>query len=108
VLDKLFQKLSEEERLLLQVRYFGKIRRAKNGERECFSEITKSLKQEVVEKFRWSERSYYRKQNRLLKKLIAEFNRIGLNKESFEKEWLHYEFLRAVYRFLEKKKGGNS
>ncbi len=103
-LESLFQTLSEEEILLLQLRYFGKIRRAKNGEKESFSDVTRSLKQEVVEKLRWSERSYYRKQNRLLRKLIAEFNRIGLNKESFEKEWLHYEFLRAVYRFLEKKK----
>ena len=103
-LDKLFQKLSEEERLLLQLRYFGKIRRAKNGEKESFSEVTKSLKQEFVEELKWSERSYYRKQNRLLKKLVAEFNRIGLNKESFENEWLDYEFVRAVYRFLERKK----
>jgi hypothetical protein len=102
-LDKIFQNLTDEEKLLLQLRYFGKIRRAKNGEKENFSEVTKALKQEFVESLKWSERSYYRKQNRLLKKLVAEFNRVGLNKESFENEWLDYEFLRAVYRFLERK-----
>jgi hypothetical protein len=105
-LDKIFQNLTDEEKLLLQLRYFGKIRRAKNGEKESFSEVTKALKQEFVENLKWSERSYYRKQNRLLKKLIAEFNRVGLNKESFENEWLDYEFLRAVYRFLERKAKG--
>ena len=103
ILDGVFVRLSEEERLLLQLRYFGKIRRAKKGEQESFTEVTKALKDEVVQDFKWSERSYYRKQNRLLKKLIAEFNRVGLNKESFENEWLGYEFLRAVYRFLGRK-----
>lgn len=103
-LDKVFECLTEEEKLLLQLRYFGKIRRMKNGEKENFSDVTKQLKQEVVENLHWSERSYYRKQNRLLKKLIAGFNRVGLTKESFENEWLEYEFLKVSYRFLERKK----
>ena len=103
LLDKIIARLSDEEKLLLQLRYFGKIRRAKSGEKESFVEVTRALKDELVEKFKWSERSYYRKQNRLLKKLVAEFNRVGLTKESFENEWLQYEFLYAVYRFIRRR-----
>lgn len=93
-LDEVFDKLSEEEYLLLSIRYFGKISRAKN-ERAC-----REGAKELLEKYHWSERSYYRKQGRVLKKMIAEVNRIGINKEVFEKEYLQFEFFKAVYRFL--------
>ena len=93
-LDQVFDKLSEEEYLLLSIRYFGKISRAKNERSRMESA------KELLEKYHWSERSYYRKQNRVLKKMVAEINRIGINKEVFEKEYLEFEFLRAVYRFL--------
>ena len=93
-LDQVFNRLTEEEYLLLSIRYFGKISRAKNERAKI------DTAKELLEKYQWSERSYYRKQNRVLKKMIAEVNRIGINKEVFEKEYLQFEFLRAVYRFL--------
>ena len=104
-LDKLFAELSEEERLLLEIRYFGKIRKAKEegrqGKREDFAEAKEAEeKRAAIARMNWSERSYYRKQNRLLKKIVSAFNRLGLTKEVLEKEYLQYEFLRAVYRFL--------
>ncbi|MBR2341828.1 MAG: hypothetical protein IKA72_05420 [Clostridia bacterium] len=97
-LDCLFDKLSEEEYLLLSIRYFGKISRAKN------ENVKADGAKELIEKYHWSERSYYRKQARVLKKMIAEINRIGITKEVFEKEYLQFEFLKMVYRFLNSKK----
>jgi hypothetical protein len=95
-LDKIFSKLTEEEKTLLAIRYFGKIRKAKTPkEQKDFSES-----KGTGANFQWSERSYYRKQNRLLKKLVAEFCRVGLTKERIEKEYLCFEFLKAVHRFL--------
>ena len=98
-LDCLFSKLSEEEYLLLSIRFFGKISRAK-AENEKLDRFELDGAKDLIEKYRWSERSYYRKQARVLKKMIAEINRIGITKEVFEKEFLEFEFLRAVYRFL--------
>ena len=100
-LDQLFSNLSEEEYLLLSIRYFGKISRAKKEERKDGAKIEGA--KELLEKYHWSERSYYRKQERVLKKMVAEINRMGINKEVFEKEFLQFEFLRAVYRFLKAK-----
>ena len=97
-LDCLFDKLSEEEYLLLSIRYFGKISRAKNEGKKLDGA------KEFLEKYHWSERSYYRKQGRVLKKMGAEINRIGITKEVFEKEYLQFEFFKMVYRFLKAKK----
>jgi tmRNA-binding protein len=97
-LDCLLDKFSEEEYLLLSIRYFGKISRAKNEGKKL--DGTK----EFLEKYHWSERSYYRKQGRVLKKMVAEINRIGITKEVFEKEYLQFEFFKMVYRFLKAKK----
>ena len=104
-LDKLFAGFSEEERLLLQIRYFGKIRKAKEEgrtrKREDFPEAKAAEeKREIIGQLNWSERSYYRKQNKLFKKIVAAFVRLGLTKEVLEKDYLQYEFLRVVYRFL--------
>jgi len=95
-LDGIFARLTEEEKTLLEIRYFGKIRKAKSAKaQEDFSES-----KGAGARFQWSERSYYRKQNRLLKKLVAEFCLAGLTKEIIESEYLCFEFLRAVHRFL--------
>ena len=102
-LDSLFDKLSEEEYLLLSIRYFGKISRAKKEGKNPNSVRLDGAK-ELLEKYNWSEGSYYRKQERVLKKMVAEINRIGINKEVFEKDFLQFEFLRAVYRFLNAKR----
>ena len=101
-LDQLFLSLTDEERLLLKIRYFGKIRRAKNKEKNKTADELSEVNsvREGAEKKLWSERTYYRKQERLLKKLMAKFNEIGLTKEVFMEELLEYEFLRMVYRFL--------
>ena len=107
-LDCLFDQLSEEEYLLLSIRYFGKIGLAKceargnvgaKGEQKMIEG-----ENELIEKFHWSERSYYRKQARVLKKITAKIQGIGISKEVFEREFLEFEFLRAVYRFLNSKR----
>ena len=86
----------------MKIRYFGKIRKAKNGGKsKATDELTEvNSVRDGTEKKLWSERTYYRKQERLLKKLMAKFNEIGLTKEVFMEELLEYEFLRMVYRFL--------
>ena len=108
-LDEFFLSLTLEETILLELRYFGKIRLMKDGGKDKgvseWQRVRGSAeRQAVIAQFHWSERSYYRKQNRLLKKVMEGFNRMGFTKEVLEKEYMQYEFLRAVYRFLTAKK----
>ena len=107
-LDCLFDQLSEEEYLLLSIRYFGRISLAKSEARGNVGakgdvKMPDGAK-ELFEAFHWSERSYYRKQERVLKKITAKIQGIGITKEVFEREFLEFEFLRAVYRFLNSKR----
>ena len=104
-LDGFLKSLNDEEATLLQLRYFGKIRMMKEsakpkGESEWQKVCSSEQKRERIASWHWSERSYYRKQNRLLKKIVEAFNRMGFTKDVLEKEYMQYEFLKAVYRFL--------
>ena len=70
--------LSAEERLLLDVRYFGKLDRVKRAFAAKYAGIADESMRAV--KY-WSERTYFRKQKRLLLKLVNRFSFLGLDKE---------------------------
>lgn len=75
-------KLGEEERFLLELRYFGRRKTAGSGE----------------EKKRWSERSYYRRQEKLLEKVEALFAASGMTEEWFFREFGGFGWMMAVCR----------
>ena len=91
-LDLVFNRLSEEERALVEVRYF---RKNKNRLSEvCREKTTGKL---------WSERKYFRRQERLSKKLEAMVKGVGLTEETFQEEFANTELIDSVRRFVERK-----
>ena len=90
IIDKTLRKLSEEERVLLGMRYFGKRRKiplmhkGKDG----------------VDK-PWSDRKYFRCQQKLGDKVSAMLTREGLNREWFENHLLGVELIEKIYRYIQ-------
>ncbi|MGN1053219.1 MAG: hypothetical protein ACI4SH_07520 [Candidatus Scatosoma sp.] len=81
--------LSDQEKFLLQVRYFG----GKNKVISAYSD-------EEIQKLCGSRRSYYRRQEKLVKKIGERFLRKGLNEEKFYSEYGSIELIRRVDRAL--------
>lgn len=91
-LQAVLARLSEEERTLVEIRYFGK-------KKARFSEV-------CIEKSTgkpWSERKYFRRQDRLSKKLEAIVKGVGLTEEVFERDFACTELVQAVAKFVERK-----
>ena len=84
------EKLSGLERLLIEIRYFGKKR----------NEALTYRGKDGVEK-PWSERKYFRCQQRLGEKIGGMLTVAGLTKDWFEKNLLGVELIGKIYRYLE-------
>ena len=98
VLDGAIGALSAEEKLLLDVRYFGKMDRV----RRAFAAKRAGVGESFMDKIPyWSERGYYRKQDRLLRKLRSALAGAGITKEVFLKDYLHLDGIAPVYQYLE-------
>ena len=82
VLDK----LSQQERVMVAVRYFGKSRKA--GEKPFGV---------------WSERTYFREQERLAKKLGAMLTAAGITKEKFDKWFAPTQLFISVHKYTKKR-----
>ncbi|MDD6994597.1 MAG: hypothetical protein SPH68_03535 [Candidatus Borkfalkiaceae bacterium] len=78
-------KLSAREKFLLQVRYFG-------GKHKVIS----AYSDEELQKLCGSRRSYYRRQEKLVKKIGERFMAGGLNEENFYREYGSIELIRRV------------
>ena len=91
-------KLTTEEKLLLDVRYFGKMDRVKR----IFAAKYAGIADEEMNCIKiWSERTYFRKQKRLLIKLVERFEELGLTKERFANEFAELDGVSAVYTYVE-------
>ena len=77
-IEKALQQLSESERTLIAVRYFGKTRAVKKA-------IVAKAKRQAVQKHGMSESTYFRLQNRLLCKIAELLGGMGLDKKTFDK-----------------------
>ncbi len=98
ILDKLIAALSAEERLLLDIRYFGKMEQAKR----IFASIKAGIAQGEYAKIPlWSERTYFRRQTALLKKIALRLKSQGIDKETFLKEYAGLDGVGHIYRYLE-------
>jgi len=90
VIEKTLAKLSDLERLLIEMRYFGKRRNA----------VLTYRGKDGVEK-PWSERKYFRYQQRLGEKIGGMLTIAGLSKAWFENNLLGVELIGKIYRYLE-------
>lgn len=98
VLDSILAGLSTEEKLLLDVRYFGKIEAVKR----IFAAVKAGIAGEQYAKIPlWSERTYFRRQTALLKKIALRLKWQGIDKEEFLKEYAGLDGVGHVYRYLE-------
>ena len=98
VLDKILSTLSTEEKLLLDIRYFGKMEQAKR----IFASIKAGLAQGEYAKIPiFSERTYFRRQSALLKKIASRLKAQGVDKEEFLKEYAGLDGIGHIYRYLE-------
>ena len=93
-LDKVLSTLSVEEKALLDIRYFGKADRI----RRVFASWKAGLCEIPFKP--WSERTYYRLQNKLLKKIVAALRREGLDEKKFDEECLDVEYIALLYQYL--------
>ncbi len=91
-------KLSTEEKMLLNVRYFGKLDRVKRAFAEKYAGIADEKMRPIPY---WSERTYFRKQKKLLSKLTERFMRLGLTKEEFVEEYAYLDGIGAIYTYIE-------
>lgn len=98
LLDGVLENLTEGERFLLEVRYFGRKSRL-----AAYSEQTAA---EAC----GSERSYYRRQERLIGKVGRLIKRAGLTEEAFMRDYGDFDWLISVCRYIDegKEKGASA
>ena len=91
--EKALEKLTDVERELIAVRYFGKGRKLKKIS-------LKDSGQAQSEIASWSERKYFRFQNRLAEKISSLLVRLGLTEEVFESRFAGTDIFQKLYRFV--------
>ena len=98
VLDELLSRLTLEERLLLDLRYFGKMDRV----RRMFAAKRAGLADDGMRDVPiWSERTYFRKQKALMEKLCRRLTCRGIDKDVFLKEYADLDGIAPVYQYVE-------
>ncbi len=86
-LDGVLQRLTEEERFLLELRYFRRRSRLK-GYCQNYAEAFGSV------------RNYYRRQEKLLAKFGAYLGGAGLTEEKFFREYSRFDGLMSICRWI--------
>ena len=98
VASKALSGLTPEENLLLDIRYFGKLDRVKRAFAQKYAGIADEYMRFV---HFWSERTYFRKQKKLLAKLAAKFVTLGIDKERFLKDFVGLDGIAPIYMYIE-------
>ncbi len=91
--NEVLSKLTDVERTLVSVRYFGKKKRGKFllGKRQ----------EERLRPPLWTERTYFRKQQRLGEKLCGLFLLCGITEEVFMREFFVMQTFKKIYEGVE-------
>ena len=89
VIDKTLAKLNDTERALVGARYFGK----------------KKIPLHLEGEESWSERKYFRQQEKVGNKLGGVLIVAGVTKEFFDTRLQGVELIRKVHRLVERKQG---
>ena len=96
--DRVWATLNDVERTLAAVRYFGtekKIKKAPKGVAAGVFRVDE-IRQRLKTAFS-NERNYFRRQQRLVKKLAATFRGFGLTEAAFLSEFGQIAFLKKVF-----------
>lgn len=92
VMDRVLSRLSDTERLLIDVHFFGEKRKLRLLQNKAIMERLTSEN--------WSERKRFRFQSRCLKKIEAMLRCAGITKKLFEEELLEIELVKKIYERL--------
>ena len=92
--DRALERLSAEEKFLLELRYFGRKK-----------QLAEYRKQDRYRNM-CSERNYYRKQSRVLGKISSLLKLGGLTEEYFLREYSCFDWLTSVCRSIDEGKEG--
>ena len=87
--DKVLEQLSDSERTLIAVRYFGKTRAIKKA-------VAAKVKTQTVQKNGMSERTYFRVQNKLVCKVGELLMSMGLDKKAFNELFADLSLFKEV------------
>ena len=93
-LENLFSRLTEEERTLLDIRYFGKTKQLRN-----FLKMQDEKRKSGGTGC--SERMYFRRQSRLADKIGAMLFYAGITKKLYDEKLKDLEIFRTIDRFVE-------
>ena len=91
-LEAVLNRLTDLERALIEVAFFNK--------REKMKLVLKGDLQRTLDMKSWSNRTRFRFLKKAVEKVKALLWAQGLTKERFEKEFLHIEMMRKIYRRL--------
>ncbi|MBQ4269230.1 MAG: hypothetical protein IJB97_06250 [Clostridia bacterium] len=103
--DQVWETLTDVEKTLVAIRYFGAEKKIKRATRATgagtfrVDEIRERLKTAFS-----NERNYFRRQQRLLKRLAATFRNLGLTEAAFLSEFGDVAFLRKVFETVKEGK----
>ena len=98
VVEQTLARLSETERTLLEIRYFGKKRKLRFYSNEQTENNGEAC-------FVWSERKYFRMQQKVGEKVSAMLKVAGVTKPVFERELAEIDIFRKVLRYIERTEG---
>ena len=87
--DKALSTLSDSERTLLAVRYFGKTKKVKKA-------VVAKAKRQSPKKGAMSERTYFRLQNRLICKMGEMLGGMGIDEKTFDALFAHIPLFQQV------------
>ena len=99
VVSEVLSKLSEMEKALIAIRYFGK------SKKRCLVGVKwrdKKGEEAQSQKTSWSERTYFRQQQRLLIKVSAMLKAAGLSEERYQAWFAEMEMFKRVERALKR------
>ncbi len=85
---QVYERLSEEEKMLVSARYFGKKRKGTRLQNESDKGM--------------SERMYFRKCKRAEEKMGAMLLSVGVDEETYQKYFAKIETFQKIHKFLEK------
>lgn len=94
LVESVLSRLSDEEKALMEIRYFGRPKKIRSFARIKAEDTTRNKKT-------WSERMYFRRQNRLYEKVAAMLKAAGLTEECYKKEFSEMDLFKKVDRFIQ-------
>jgi hypothetical protein len=98
LVDRAIENLTLQEQLLLDTRYFGKADTVKR----IFAAVKAGVAQGKYAKVKpWTRRTYFRRQDKLLKKIAQRLTALGLTENTFLDEYAELDGVAEIYRYLE-------